>query len=217
MFTTTTLPKPPGHATMERPESDLIRACQRGSEDAFRELVERFQRRAYWIARNLVRNDETAKDVTQEAFLRVFRNILRFDLQKNFYTWLCQIVVNLSIDHLRKVSHVKSVDLDVAGGIPDLSRPPDREAGKSELRERVQQALDRLPVKYKVVLTLRDIHGLSCEEIAAIAGCTNPTVRWRLHRARQLFRSVWTGKPVGVEVENESEAEGEEGSIGHGL
>lgn len=204
--------------TAERSDADLIRDCQRGSEDAFRELVERYQRRAYWLAHNLTRNYETAKDVVQEAFLRVFRNILRFDLQKNFYTWLYQIIVNLSIDHLRKKSHAKTVDLDGAGGIPDTSFGPERRADHSELKEKVGRTLDRLPLKYKVVLTLRDIQGFSCEEIAQITGVTNPTVRWRLHRARQLFRAVWTGKPVEpAGGDGIPSPEGEEEEADHGL
>jgi RNA polymerase sigma-70 factor (ECF subfamily) len=78
------------------------------------------------------------------------------------------------------------------------------EAGeKTELRGRVHTALDRLPPKYKAVLTLRDIQGFSCEEIGEIVGCTNATVRWRLHRARKLFRSIWDGREVEVEEDEE--------------
>ena len=69
-------------------EVDLIRRCQEGREDAFRELVERYQKRTFWIARNMLNNPELARDVSQEAFVRVFRNIRRFDVTKNFYTWL---------------------------------------------------------------------------------------------------------------------------------
>jgi RNA polymerase sigma-70 factor (ECF subfamily) len=176
-------------------ESSLIQRCQEGREDAFRELVDRYQRRVYWIAHNMVGNFETAREISQEAFVRIFRNIARFDIKKNFYTWLYQITVNLCIDHLRKASHGRTVDLEVIGGMADPKRPdPADENERTETGRRVHHALDRLPPKYKAVLTLRDIQGFSCEEIAEIVGCSNATVRWRLHRARKLFRAIWEGK-----------------------
>ena len=176
-------------------EVDLINRCQQGSGEAFRELFDRYQRRTYWIAHNMLSNYDTAQDISQEAFLRVFRNIGRFDTKKNFYTWLYQIVVNLCIDHMRRGSHSRAADLDEVGaGIPDTGLDPRESTGRSELRGRVQQALDRLPPKYKAVLTLRDIQGFSCEEIAEIVDATNATVRWRLHRARKLFKAAWDGK-----------------------
>ena len=176
-------------------EVELIRKCQLGHGEAFRELFDRYQRRTYWIAHNMLSNYDTAQDISQEAFLRVFRNIHRFDVKKNFYTWLYQIVVNLCIDHMRRASHSRAVDLeDVGPGLPDAGNDPRESTGRTELRGRVQAALDRLPPKYKAVLTLRDIQGFSCEEIAEIVGATNATVRWRLHRARKLFKSAWDGK-----------------------
>jgi RNA polymerase sigma-70 factor (ECF subfamily) len=181
-------------------EVSLIRKCQEGREDAFRELVEKYQRRVYWIAYNMLSNYDTAREIAQEAFIRVFRNIVRFDVKKNFYTWLYQITVNLCIDRMRKLSHGKTVDIDGIGG---LAGPGPRDLSESceqtETRSRVRQALDRLAPNYKAVLTLRDILGHSCGEIAEIVGCTNATVRWRLFRARQLFKAVWEGEDVKVD------------------
>ncbi len=191
----------------EAAEVGLIQRVQQGREEAFRELVERYQRRTYWIAFNMLNNYETAKEISQEAFVRVFRNIGRFDVRKNFYTWLYQITVNLSIDHLRKLSHAKAVDIDGLGGLADPApRDPAISGERTETRRRVHLALDRLPPKYKAVLTLRDIQGFSCEEISEIVGCTNATVRWRLHRARKLFKAIWEGK--GVEIGDPGEADG---------
>lgn len=177
-------------------EVALIRRCQQGSEDAFRDLVERYERRTFWIARNMLNNFESAREVSQEAFIRVFRNIQRFDVKKNFYTWLYQIVVNLCIDRLRRVSHGKTVNIDEVGGLRDRGHDPSEAGEHDEMRRRVHQELDRLPAKYKAVLTLRDIQGFSCEEIAQVVGCTNATVRWRLHRARKLFRALWESREV---------------------
>ena len=183
----------------EPAEIELIQRCQEGREEAFRELVEKYQRRVYSIAWNLLSNHETAREISQEAFLRVFRNIARFDVKRNFYTWLYQITVNLCIDRMRKVSHRKTIDID---GVAGLASPGPRDLSevseRTETSRRVRQALDRLPPNYKAVLTLRDILGHSCEEIAEIVGCTNPTVRWRLFRARQLFKAVWESGDVNV-------------------
>ena len=173
----------------------MLQRCQAGSEDAFRELVEKYQKRTYWIAYTMLHNYDSAREVSQDAFVRVFRNIARFDVQKNFYTWLYQIVVNLSIDRLRRASHAKMIDIDGVGGLPDVGRRSPLAAGEhKELRGRVHVILDHLPERYKTVLNLRDIQGFSCKEIAAIVECSNATVRWRLHRARKLFREMWEGR-----------------------
>ena len=183
----------------EPAEVELLRKCQEGREDAFRELVEKYQRRVYAIAYHLLSNYDTAREIAQEAFLRVFRNIGRFDIRRNFYTWLYQITVNLCIDRMRRRSYGRTVDLD---GVSGLACPGPRDLSESceraETGRRVREALDRLPPNYKAVLTLRDILGHSCEEIAEIVGCSNATARWRLFRARQLFRAVWEGEDVGV-------------------
>ena len=189
-------------------ETSLLKRCQEGREDAYRELVDRYQRRVYWIAHNMVGNFETAREISQEAFVRVFRNIARFDLKKNFYTWLYQITVNLCIDQLRKASHGRTVDLEAVGGMADPSRPdPSDEHERGETGRRVHRALDQLPPKYKAVLTLRDIQGFSCEEIAEIVGCSNATVRWRLHRARKLFKAIWEGKGPEVVADDADQAD----------
>ena len=183
----------------EAAEIALLQRCQAGSEEAFRVLVEKYQRRTYWIAYTMLHNYDSAREVSQDAFVRVFRNIGRFDVNKNFYTWLYQIVVNLCIDRLRRASHARMLDIDGVGGLPDAGRRDPLAAGEhAELRGRVHVILDRLPERYKAVLNLRDIQGFSCKEIAAIVECSNATVRWRLHRARKLFREMWEGRRATV-------------------
>ena len=82
-------------------DGDIIRACQKGSDDAFTQLVGRYQDKAFWVGYNLLGNTEEARDVAQEAFVRIFRAIDRFDFNMSFYTWLYRIVTNLAIDRLR--------------------------------------------------------------------------------------------------------------------
>ncbi len=182
-------------------ERNLIRQCQNGGETAFQKLFEKHQRRAYAVAYNIVSDFELAKDVVQEAFIRVFKNIRKFDATKNFYTWLYQIVVNLSIDYLRKRASSRAAPLDELGdGAPTKMKfgGPADSASKDELKKRVHEMLEQLPGKYKVVLALRDIEGFSCEEISEIVHCKNSTVRWRIHQARKLFKTLWNGEGVNM-------------------
>lgn len=180
---------------MEQAERDLIRACQDGSPEAFRRLVETYERRVYGVAHAVVHNRETARDITQEAFLRVFRAIRTYDTARPFYTWLYQIVVNLSIDALRRGRRVQPADLEAAGGIRDLKQVPGEALQRAELQERVRKTLDRLPAAYRVALALRDLQGFTCPEIAAMVGCSPATVRWRIHEARKRFKEMWHGEP----------------------
>jgi RNA polymerase sigma-70 factor (ECF subfamily) len=199
----TCAPAAPSVPMRDLDEAVLIRRCREGREDAYRELVERYQRRVLWVAQSMVGNEQAAEDIAQEAFIRVFRNIRRFDLSRNFYTWLYQIVTNLCIDHLRRYGRKRAADLDAIGPLADGRPSPAERSGREELRARVQAVLDRLPAKYRLVLALRDLQGFSCQEIAEIVGCNHATARWRLHRARQLFKALWNGEPVSVEEEGD--------------
>lgn len=129
-------------------DADLVRRSLAGDQDAFRLLVERYERRAFWVARGMVGNDEDARDVTQEAFIRVHRSLGRFDTNLRFYTWLYQIVVNLCIDSLRKNAKRRGVSIDA---VAEPGRESSASAGLEnlELKERVARVLDKLPPKYR--------------------------------------------------------------------
>jgi RNA polymerase sigma-70 factor (ECF subfamily) len=172
-------------------ERRLIQACQEGDLDAFGDLVRRYEKKVYWIAFNLVGDAEDAQDLAQEAFLRVFKAIERFKLQYNFYTWLYRIVVNLAIDHLRKHGKQQKVSLEECPVDPPTFAGPERHLENIELESRIQSVLDSLPPKYKTVIVLRDIHEMPCAEISKIIHCTNATTRWRLHKAREMFKERW--------------------------
>ena len=172
-------------------DAELVERARAGEDAAFRALVERYQERVFWVARGMVGNDEDARDVAQEAFVRVYRSLERFDVRMRFFTWLYQIVTNLSIDHLRRSSKRRGVSLDVVGDVPGELAADYAGLAGSELRERVQRVLDELPPKYKAVMVLSDLEGIGAREIAEMTGTTHATVRWRHHRARKLFREAW--------------------------
>jgi RNA polymerase sigma-70 factor (ECF subfamily) len=181
----------------EPDDHDLIRRAQAGEEDAFAALVRRYERRAFRVARNLVPSREDALDLAQEAFLRVFRSLDRFDFRHEFTTWLYRIVTNLAIDHLRKrrpavstsgLGAEEEVELDLPD--TDAAAPSDF-IESAETADRVRACIDSLAPHFQAVLTLRELEGLPCTEIADIVGATHVTVRWRLHRGRKLFQDEW--------------------------
>ena len=189
--------------TEEKPRSDepsdhdLIRCAQAGDELAFATLVRRHERRAYRVARNMVPRREDAQDLAQEAFMRVFRSLDRFDFRHDFTTWLYRIVTNLGIDHLRKRRPMMSTSVVVGDeesqiDLPDASVPnPSERLESLEVADQVRSCIDSLAPHFRAVLTLRELEGLSCLEIADIVGATHVTVRWRLHRGRKLFQEEW--------------------------
>ncbi len=181
----------------EPSDHDLIRCAQSGDELAFATLVRRHERRAYRVARNMVPGREDALDLAQEAFLRVFRSLDRFDFRHEFTTWLYRIVTNLGIDHLRKRRPVVSTsnmgpEEDAEIDLPDASVPnPSERLESLETAALVRKCIDNLAPHFRAVLTLRELEGLSCIAIAEIVGATHVTVRWRLHRGRKLFQEEW--------------------------
>ena len=172
-------------------EKQLILRSQDGDVPAFEELVRMYERKFFWIAFNMVGHKEDAQDLAQEAFLRIYRSIKRFNVRYNFYTWAYRIVVNLCIDHLRKTRRNIPTRLDDTLEEPAAIGGPEPDANARELGEQVIETLRALPLKYKTVLVLRDIDELSCDEISKIIHCTPATTRWRLHRARELFSQAW--------------------------
>ena len=174
-------------------DGELVRRALDGEEDAFSALVARHQKRAFWIAFHLVGKAEDARDVTQEAFLRLHHCLGQYDFARNFSTWFHRILTNLAIDHLRKHRHAAGAASleDFPGGLVD-----GREAGiavweRAERRALVQKVLDALDPRFRAVLVMRDLQGMAGQEIAPVLGVTHSTVRWRLHRARQMFQRHW--------------------------
>jgi RNA polymerase sigma-70 factor (ECF subfamily) len=175
-------------------DATLVQQAAAGDQDAFAALVARYQKRAFWVAFHVVGRVEDARDVTQEAFVRLHKSLDSYDPARSFYTWFYRIVMNLAIDQLRKHKGASHASLDE---LPQLL-PDEREAGEGEAavelqeqNELVWRVLDQLDPKFKAILVLRDIHGLSSREIAPMLRITHATARWRVHRARMLFKERW--------------------------
>lgn len=176
-----------------RDDHELIRACLEGNQEAFASLVHRHEQRSYWAAYKILGDAEAARDVAQEAFVRVWRALDRFDFSMAFSTWLYRITVNLAIDHLRRNRRHRGADLDLfrESVADDSSISPDAPQDSREVAKAVRAVLETLDEKYRTVLILRDLEGLSSKQIADITGIAHATVRWRLHIARKQFREGW--------------------------
>ncbi len=173
-------------------DEDLFALTCTGQKEAFRVLVERYEDRAVHTARAVVGNTETAREIAQEAFLKVYAHRERFDLKRRFSSWFYRILRNLAVDRLRRQSSgTPGAAAELVGDWDGQERGPVAEASLAERRSAVHRVLEDLPVKFREVLTLRDIEGLSCGEIGDRVGISAGTVRWRLHHARKLFRQHW--------------------------
>ena len=175
-------------------DAELVIRCQGSDPEAFGMLLERYRRRSWKVAYNLVGNMELARDISQEAFIRVLRSIASCDPERGFRAWFDRVVVNLSIDYLRKHRKARRVPLDLITEPEAAGEGPRIESQRLETRERVHEVLEELPLKHRTVLAMRDIDGMSCDEIARILGKSPGTVRWRLNRARGAFKRAWERK-----------------------
>ena len=166
-------------------ERALVLAAQRGEREAFSELVRTHERRAYAVARAIVVNHEDAEDAVQEAFLHAYRALHRFLPDQAFGAWLHRIVANAALDITRR-RKVRDAD-----ELPESVASPFRDpAEASELRRRLQEALESLPARQRAVIVLHDVEGFKHSEIGVTLGIPEGTARSDLHYARSHLREV---------------------------
>jgi len=172
----------------------LIEKCINGDQTSFYVLVEKYHDRCFWTAYKFVHNQEDSQDIVQEAFLKAFKILYKFDTNRSFFTWLYRIVVNASIDFLRKKNQTSSVNIDELQEIlADKNADPPSENIELEERSKwVYNILDMMPEPYKTVLVLRELDNKSSKDISDSLNIPHATVRWRLHHARKIFKELWT-------------------------
>jgi RNA polymerase sigma-70 factor (ECF subfamily) len=194
-------------------DDDLVQRIQAGDSGAFRALFDKYHRRAFAVAMGVVKNEQDALDAVQEAFVKVHKNIHKFEGSSSFYTWLYRIVMNVSIDHVRKSSRRKSVDFDersaqqqhdLAGhGAPGpglANANPGKAALQRELGEAILAALQELPDHHRAVIVLREIEGMSYEEMAQALDVPKGTVMSRLFHARKKMQASLAPYLEGEEI-----------------
>jgi RNA polymerase sigma-70 factor (ECF subfamily) len=182
-------------------ETALVARAKAGDTSAFSELVSKYERRIYRLAKNITRHDEDAEDVLQDAFLKAYEHLDRFEGNSKFYTWLVRIAVNEALMKLRKRKTDKTVPLDepVDAGEDLVQREiavwddnPEQQYSSEEMKKILEDALDTLKPDFRTVFTLRDIEELSTEETAEALGISIAAVKSRLLRARLALREKLT-------------------------
>lgn len=186
----------------ELTDEELMARYQNADEPSFTELVRRYKSRLVNTAYRVVNDYDKAQDVAQETFLRVHRNAHRYRNIAKFSTWIYTIALNVARNELRNTKRKRLVSLDSFGSaqdaesdrttydIPDESARPDDDTHNTQLRAIFEKAIAELPVRYRTVFVLRDVQGLSYEEIATVLSMPKGTVKSRMNRARQRFREL---------------------------
>ena len=178
---------------------EIVRQVQAGDVAAFDRLIVKYRERVYGIVYNMTSNREDAADLTQDAFIKAFQSIHRFGGQSSFFTWLYRIAVNSTLSHLRRVRLRAFFSLERIDSDEPISKEiiaaltdkvgAERDTYVRELQEKLNDAMQKLSIKHRTVVTLFEIDGLSHQEIAEVMDCSVGTVRSRLHYAKQLLQS----------------------------
>jgi len=187
-------------ASLCQEEMIAMQRCRRGSKEAFEVFVRKYMKQAYFIALGLVGNREDALDLSQEAFVRAYRNIKHVKSDRRFFPWFYQILKNLCVSHLRRRRYRQASSLD-ADDCPEVAAAedhfsPEVVVGRDEAKNRVWQAIGKLDEKHREVIILRHFQGMSYEQIAEALFCNKGTVTSRLYYARKRLKEL-LGAPKG--------------------
>jgi len=194
---------PSATVPLQPDESLLVDKAKAGDQQAFTDLVARYQRKIYRLAKNITRNDEDAEDVLQEAFLKAYEHLDSFEGHSKFYTWIVRIAVNEALMKLRKRRGDREVSLDepVGLGEEEVKREiavwednPEQRYSREEMQQILNEAVDSLKEDFRTVFVLRDIEEMSTEETAEALKISIPAVKSRLLRARLALREKLTRK-----------------------
>lgn len=181
----------------------LVKRVRGGDQRAFKLLVERYQRKVYAVALGMLKDKEEAMDVSQEAFVKVYKYLDHFKGDASFYTWLYRITVNICIDIIRKragaggesVEFDETLPMDVSeaniGALGSrLGTNPQKSALRRELAEKIQEALASVPEKHRAILLLREVEGMSYEDLSRTLDIPKGTVMSRLFHARAKVQKI---------------------------
>ena len=179
---------------------DLVSRCQQGDTAAFNELVTRYRGKVYAMIYNMVHNEQDAWDLAQDGFLKAWKSIARFRGQSSFYTWLYRIMMNVTIDSLRRKQVAGDTEFDDSIALRNIDpnsvttpraglMPADKVAG-DEIRLRIDAAISRLSPEHRAVILMREIEGLEYQEIADSLDCSIGTVMSRLFYARKKMQTM---------------------------
>jgi RNA polymerase sigma-70 factor, ECF subfamily len=182
-------------------ELDLVKQCQAGQAEAFDELVMRYRTRVFAMIYNMVHNEQDAWDLAQESFIKAWKSIKRFRGRSSFYTWIYRIVMNVTIDWLRK-KHVKGAGAEfddalqlkeidpAAKTVPKADPLPHERMERREIRAKIDKAIEQLSPEHRAVILMKEIEEMQYHEIAETLGCSIGTVMSRLFYARKKLQNL---------------------------
>jgi RNA polymerase sigma-70 factor (ECF subfamily) len=179
----------------------LVEEARSGSAAAFATIVERYHERLYAVVVRIVHDRADAEEVTQETFLRAYRNLASFHLDSALYTWLYRIAVNAAVDLAKKRRRRQHLSLDdeelvLDGALPAAGQDPGEEYERAELVQLVREGIEALPERYRVILLLREYSDMSYESLAEVLELPKGTVESRLFRARMKLKD-WLQRRLG--------------------
>ena len=182
-------------------ELDLVKRCQEGDAEAFDELVTRYRTRVFGMIYNMVHSEQDAWDLAQDSFLKAWKSIARFRGQSSFYTWIYRIVMNVTIDSLRKKQvrgggaefddaiQLKEID-PASRTVPHADALPHERMEHNEIRSRIDAAIAQLSPEHRAVILMKEIEDMQYHEIAESLGCSIGTVMSRLFYARKKLQNL---------------------------
>jgi len=175
-------------------DEDLVVEAKSGRIDAYAELARRIQERIYRTIFGMTRNHEDTDDLTQETFMYAYRAVKGFEQKSSFYTWVYRIAVNLTLNFLKKKGREKGREEfdDRVGGLEaagPAALSPEGDSLQKELKEKLDEAIDRLPLGYRAAFNLVTVQGMTHGRAAEILGCSENTVSWRMHKARKMLQA----------------------------
>ena len=188
-------------AQADVPELDLVRQAQAGNTEAFDQLVGRYRTRVFGMIYNMVHNEQDAWDLAQDSFLKAWKSIARFRGQSSYYTWMYRIVMNVTIDWLRKKQvksggaefddaiQLKEID-PAARAVPHAAPLPHEGMQHKEIRRRIDAAIAQLSPEHRAVILMKEIEDMQYHEIAESLGCSIGTVMSRLFYARKKLQNL---------------------------
>jgi len=188
-------------AKADVPELDLVKQAQAGDTEAFDQLVGRYRTRVFGMIYNMVHNEQDAWDLAQDSFLKAWRSIARFRGQSSFYTWIYRIVMNVTIDSLRKKQvrgggaefddaiQLKEID-PASRTVPHADALPHERMEHKEIRSRIDAAIAQLSPEHRAVILMKEIEDMQYHEIAESLGCSIGTVMSRLFYARKKLQNL---------------------------
>lgn len=186
-------------ANVDPPDEELVIRCQAGDARAFDELVTRYRAKVYAMIYNMIKSDADSWDLAQEAFLKAWKALPKFEARSSFYTWLYRIAHNVTYDWLRKRKVQAEGEFDEAvhqsidpraRTVPFKEAGPDEKLQHQELRQRIEEAIDQLSPEHRAVILLKEVEGRQYNEIADIVGISIGTVMSRLFYARKKLQSL---------------------------